>query len=74
MQKTNILLFAILILLIGSAKAQNFEVLFNSGKQIFPENVKEFQSLLQLNPDEIYEHKIYRFVQFYEIPSQESFI
>ena len=73
MQKSNILLFAILILLIGSAKAQNFEVLFNSGKQIFPENVKEFQSLLQINPDEIYEDKIYRFVQFYEIPSQESF-
>jgi PKD repeat protein len=73
MQISNILLFAILILLIGSAKAQNFEVLFNSGKQIFPENVKEFQSLLQLNPDEIYENKIYRFVQFYEIPSQGSF-
>ena len=71
MQKSNILLFAILILLIGSAKAQNFEVLFNSGKQIFPENVKEFQSLLQINPDEIYEDKIYRFVSIYSKNREE---
>ena len=73
MWKNNIFCIAIFTLLISNIEAQNYEVNFNSGKVIFPENVKDFQSLMQINPDEITDGKFYKFVQFYEIPTQESF-
>jgi subtilisin family serine protease len=74
MWKNNIFCIAIFTLLISNIQAQNYEVNFNSGKVVFPENVKDFQSLMQINPDEITDGKFYKFVQFYEIPSQESFM
>jgi PKD repeat protein len=73
MNKFNIGFLAIFMLLINTINAQDYSVNFLSGKVIFPENVKDYKSILQVSPNEIVNGKIYRFVQFYEIPTLDKY-
>ena len=73
MNKNIIGIIVIFMLLNNIIKAQEFSVDFVSGKVLFPENVNDYKSILQVSPDEILNGKIYRFVQFYEIPTLEKY-
>ena len=50
-----------------------YNVRFKSGIQYFEENSKDLDSILQLNPEEIYNGKIYYFAQFYNLPDFAQF-
>jgi hypothetical protein len=75
--KKNRYFFLLLFLAFGffAATAQNqpdYSLLLHSGKVSFPENLQEFLLRKSIPPASVAEGKFFRFVQFYEIPSQEA--
>jgi len=47
----------------------DYAVHFRYGKTQFDANAASLTSMLQLNPDEIYKGKFYRFIQFFQLPT-----
>lgn len=75
MQRLNNLI--LLLVLVGfsysglwAQSSDAYAVNFRYGTQQFEANAAEFSSRMQLQSNEIYNGKFYRFVQFYQIPTQ----
>jgi PKD repeat protein len=69
MNRISILIMAILGVFIGNLHAQDYTVNFLKGAQQLEANISDFQSVRQLNQNEIFANRFYRFVQFNSIPT-----
>ena len=69
--KSKLLVFLNLFILISTSTiAQNeYEVMFRTGKQIFPENVATYPKTATIGASEVIEEHYYRLLQFYKLPN-----
>jgi PKD repeat protein len=69
MNRISILTMAFIGLFFGNLYAQDYTVNFLKGAKQLESNISEFQSVQQLNKNEIFANRFYRFVQFNAIPT-----
>jgi PKD repeat protein len=53
-----------------SASAQSYTLLLKSGYRTLPANLEDFVAAPDVQPNELIDGKFYRFVQFYDLPSE----
>jgi hypothetical protein len=73
----NILVIVVLLLLNASmansqAHQANYEVYFKKGVTLFEENIASIRDNSIIRDHEKYEDKCYRYIQFYQLPSQKE--
>ncbi|CAA6800116.1 MAG: Peptidase S8 [uncultured Aureispira sp.] len=69
MNRISILTMAFVGMFLGNLYAQDYTVNFLKGAKQLESNISEFQSVRQLNQNEIFANRFYRFVQFNAIPT-----
>jgi PKD repeat protein len=69
MNRISILTMALIGLFFGNLCAQDYTVNFLKGAKQLESNVSDFQSVRQLNQNEIFANRFYRFLQFNAIPT-----
>lgn len=57
--------------LTGITQEQNYKVNFLKGSRIFEANISIFKSINELNSNEIFGNRFYRYIQFNSIPNDE---
>ncbi|WMX16779.1 S8 family serine peptidase [Aureispira sp. CCB-E] len=69
MNRISILTMALIGILMGNLHAQDYTINFLKGAKHFESNISDFKSIRQLNQNEIFSNRFYRFVQFNAIPT-----
>lgn len=69
MNRNFILTMTFIGLFFGNLSAQDYTVNFLKGAKQLESNISEFQSVRQVNQNEIFSNRFYRFVQFNAIPT-----
>lgn len=69
MNRISIFMMVLMGLLISNLHAQDYTVNFLKGTKQLEANISNFQSVRQLNQNEIFANRFYRFVQFNDIPT-----
>ena len=68
--KTFLLLALLGVCQLGMLYAQPQKVIFKSGTRVLPENASEMIRQPHIDPQEVFRHTYYRYLQFQEIPRQ----